>query len=351
MNSWQIISIIMLLGIVAIMGGGGWWLLRYSRQRKQIIEERLLAMKRAAAEKAAAEKAAAEKAAAHSAAIARAAAERLAAKRAAIEKAVAEKAASEKAAVEQAIAEWAAAEQAEAERARQQRASENRQEAEASQERLQAIEEAIAEWVEAEREGKQLAATKSGPSSYSNRTTTPTEAVHQQVRSTAQNVEKEVHDLEFIKNRIEADVDFLPIEFQQTIDDWKAGKILRRNTFEDLKLKFRYKAYSIEDGYEMLYLYNEWLSQQRQKLRVFIHLLGTEVDNSESIQAAIEQAEHKEREKYLEMDVDVIFTLRDIRAILEKLIGMENILKDLEGVCRKRSEQIISPPWEARGSL
>jgi DNA replication initiation complex subunit (GINS family) len=75
------------------------------------------------------------------------------------------------------------------------------------------------------------------------------------------------------------------------------------------------------------------------------------VDNLESIQAAIEQAEHKEREKYLEMDVDVIFTLRDIRAILEKLIGMETILQDLEAVCRKRSEQIISPPWEAKGSL
>jgi hypothetical protein len=340
----------MLLGIATIMGGGGWWLLRYSRQRKQIIEERLLAMKRAAAEKAAAEKAAAEKAAAHSAAIARAAAERLAAKRAAVEKAVAEKAAAEKAAVEQAIAEWAAAEQAEAERARQQRASENRQEVEASEGRLRAVEEAIAEWVEAEREGKQLAAARPGPLSHSN-STTQTEAVHQQVRSTAQHVEKEVHDLEFIKNRIEADVDFLPIEFQQTIDDWKTGKILRRNTFDDLKLKFRYKAYSIEDGYEMLYLYNEWLSQQRQKLRVFIRLLGTEVDSSESIQAAIEQAEHKERQKYLEMDVDVIFTLRDIRAILEKLIGMENILKDLEGVCRKRSEQIISPPWEAKGSL
>jgi hypothetical protein len=343
----------MLLGIAAIMGGGGWWLLRYNRQRKQIIEERLLAMKRAAAEKAAAEKAAAEKAAAHSAAITRAAAERLAAKRAMVEKVVAEKAAAEKAAVEQAIAEWAAAEQAEAERARQQRASENRQEAEVSEERLRAVEDAIAEWVEAEREGKQLAAAKPGQPFHSNKTATQTEeaAVHQQVRSTAQYVEKEVHDLEFIKNRIEVDVDFLPIEFQQTIDDWKAGKILRRNTFDDLKLKFRYKAYSIEDGYEMLYLYNEWLSQQRQKLRVFIRLLGTEVDNSESIQAAIEQAEHKEREKYLEMDVDVIFTLRDIRAILEKLIGMETILKDLEAVCRKRSEQIISPPWEAKGSL
>jgi hypothetical protein len=79
--------------------------------------------------------------------------------------------------------------------------------------------------------------------------------------------------------------------------------------------------------------------------------LGAEVDSSESIQAAIERVEKTEREKYLEMDVDVIFTLRDIRAILEKLIDMETVLRELEAVCRKRSEQIIAPPWEARGSL
>jgi uncharacterized protein YaiL (DUF2058 family) len=101
----------------------------------------------------------------------------------------------------------------------------------------------------------------------------------------------------------------------------------------------------------MLYLYNNWLAQQRQKLRLFIRLLGTEADKSESIQAAIERAERLERDKHLEMDVDVIFTLHDIRAILEKLIGMETILKQLEEVCRKRAEQIIAPSWEAKGSL
>ncbi len=252
--------------------------------------------------------------------------------------------------MEQAIAEWAAAEQAEAERVRYQRSSEERREIQGGEERMRAVEDAIAEWVEAEREGNRLAASTT-PGKPVEKTYTRTEALHQQVRSAAELVEKEVHDLEFIKNRIEANVDFLPIEFQQTIQDWKAGKIFRRSTFEDLKLKFRYKAYSIEDGYEMLYLYNEWLNQQRQKLRVFIRLMGAEVDSSESIQAAIERVEKTEREKYLEMDVDVIFTLRDIRAILEKLIDMETVLRELEAVCRKRSEQIIAPPWEARGSL
>lgn len=93
------------------------------------------------------------------------------------------------------------------------------------------------------------------------------------------------------------------------------------------------------------------MAQQRQKLRLFIRLLGTEPDPTESIQASIERAEHRERQKYLEMDVEVIFALRDIRSILEKLIEMETILKQLEEVCRKRSEQIIAPSWESKGSL
>ena len=84
---------------------------------------------------------------------------------------------------------------------------------------------------------------------------------------------------------------------------------------------------------------------------MFIRLLGATVDKGDSMLAAIEDLERGEREKYLEMDVDVIFTLRDIRDILEKLINVENILRDLENVCRKRSEQIIAPVWEAKGSL
>ena len=352
MNSWQLTSWIVFAVLVAIVGGGGWLITRQSRERKQRIEERLQMMAKVAAEKAAAEKAAAAERKLHigSTTIAQAMAERSAAKRLVAEKAVAEKSAIEKAAVEQVIAEWAAADQAEAERVRQQRVSEERQKVEGDQERMRVVEEAIAEWVEAERDGHRLAATTTR-GKPTEKTYTRTEALHQQVRSVAELVEKEIHDLEFIKNRIEADVDFLPIEFRQTIEDWKEGKVFRRSTFDDLKSKFRYKAYSIEDGYEMFYLYNGWLNQQQQKLRVFIRLLGTEIDPLESIQSAIERTESAEREKYLEMDVDVIFTLRDIRAILEKLIGMETVLKELESVCRKRSEQIIAPPWEARGSL
>ncbi len=351
MNSGQLTSLMVFIVLVAIVGSGLWFILRHGQQRKQRVEERVLTMEKAAREKAAKTKAAVQqKSQEDSTAAARAAAERLAAKRLVAEQIAAQKAVADKAVVEQAIAEWAAAEQAEAERARQQRASEEDQKNETDNDRLRAVEDAIAEWVETEREGSRLAATAT-PSKLTEKTYTRTEALHQQVRSVIELVEKEGGDLEFIKNRIQADVDLLPLEFQQTIEDWKEGKLFRRSTFDDLKMKFRYKAYSIEDGYEMFYMYNEWLNQQRQKLRVFIRLLGTEVDPLESIQSAIERTERTEREKYLEMDVDVIFTLRDIRAILEKLIGMETVLRELEAVCRKRSEQIIAPPWEARGLL
>ena len=64
-----------------------------------------------------------------------------------------------------------------------------------------------------------------------------------------------------------------------------------------------------------------------------------------------QEVQQNEREKYLEMDVDVIFTLHDIRDTLDKLFSMETLLKELEVVCRKRSAQIIAPVWEAKGSL
>ncbi len=350
MSMWQLANAMVLLTVVAIVALAGWLFVEHARKRKQRIEDRVLAMKRVAAEKAAAEKAAAEKTAVAEMALAQAAAERLAAKRAAMEKMGLEKAARDKAAVEQAIAEWAAAEHAEADRLHRRRSVEGRREAEEVEARMRAVEEAIAEWLETEREGGRLA-VGAATGELTRKAYTRTEAIQQQVRLTAEKVEKEVQELEFIKNRIQAGVDFLPIEVGLTIAQWKEGNVYRHRTFDDLKLKFRFQAYSIEDGYELLYRYQEWLAQQRQKLWVFIRLLGGKADQTESIQAAIEQLERAEREKYLEMNVDVIFALNDIRAILEKLIDMETILKEFEVVCRKRADQVIAPSWEAKGSL
>lgn len=350
MGTWQLTGLFVFVGIAVIIVLAGWLIVNHLRERKRLIEERVQAIRKLAAEKVAAERAAAERAAADSAALARAAAERLAAKRAAMEKVAMEKLAQEKAAVEQAIAEWAAAEHAEAERANLRKASTEQRDADAAEARLRAVEEAISEWIEDEREGHRTAAVTPGRPT-AEKTSTRTAAIHQQVRSAIEVIDKETGELDFIKNRIEAGVDFLPIEFRLTVDEWKEGKTLRQSSFDDLKQKFRYKAYSIEDGYELLHLYNQWLAQQRQKVRVFIKLLGVDVDRHDSMLGAIEHLEQLEREKYLEMDVDVIYTLRDIRDVLDKLVRVETILRDLDGVCRKRSEQIIAPEWEAKGSL
>ena len=344
MGNWQLTGVIVAVGVLVIVAIAGWLVMRHVQRRRRLNQERVLAVRRVAAD----HRLAAEQSLVKSAASERWA--ELASRRAGLEQAAQERAVQEKAAIEQAIAEWAAAEQAEAERAQLRKTVAERRQAEEGESRLRAVEEAIAEWVDAEQEGRRLAAVAT-PDQMPPKVYTRTDAIHQQVRLNVEAVAKEVEELEYIKNRIEAGVDFLPIEFKQTVDHWKEGRVLRRSSFEDLKLKFRYKAYSIEDGYELLYMYNNWLAQQRRKLRVFVRLLGTKVESSESIQAALERAERNEREKYLEMDVDVIFTLRDIRDIVDKLISMETLLKELEVVCRKRSEQIIAPEWEAKGSL
>lgn len=352
MGAWPLTDLVWVLGIlggVAVIAGIGWLLARRGQDRRRHAEEEAAA--KAASIRTAALKAASIKAAAAAAQNARAAAGQLEARRAAQEQAALAKAAREKEAVEQAIAEWAAAEQAEAERLQLRRAARERQEVEEMDFRLRAVEKAITEWVVAEQNSSRLLAVMAPHQRSPEKTYTRTDAVRQQVRLTAEAVGKEMRELEFIKNRIETGVDFLPIEFRQTVEHWKEGRALRQSSFDDLKLKFRYKAYSIEDGYELLRMYNHWAIQQQQKLRVFIRLLGAKVDSSESIQAALERAERNERKKELEMDVDVLFCLQEIREIRSQLIDMETIVKQLEVVCRKRSEQIISPTWEAKGSL
>ena len=355
MWAWQMKDLVaVLLALAGVVLGAGflYQLWQQYRQRRQWVKEQALA--KAASIKAVGTKAAAKKAAAAQIQTTRTAAEQLAARRAAMEQAALERVARDKAAVEQAIAEWAAAEQAETERAQMRQAAAEQREVEEMDFHLRTVESAIAEWVLAEQDSgrwqEPIVPTQPSPVAVKtgyNRT----DAVRQQVRLTAEAVSKEMNELEFIKNRIETGVDFLPIEFRQTVEHWKEGRVFRQSSFGDIKLKFRYKAYSIEDGYELLRMYSAWVIQQQQKLRVFIRLLGTKTDSSESITGAIERAELNERKKELEMDMDVLLTLRDIRDIFSQLIEIERILKALDVVCRKRSEQIIAPTWEAKGSL
>jgi len=178
------------------------------------------------------------------------------------------------------------------------------------------------------------------------------EAVQEQVVALVKRMEQEAEDLDYVINRIQTGVDFVPIEVQETIRQWKDGKAYKNDTFEDLKRKFRHKAYSIDDGWELYYMYSDWVVKQRQKLLVFVRLLvGVEPKPSEHFLATIKRAEQTEWDKESEMDMDVVFMLKDIRDIYLLSLQIEKRMKDLEVVCRQRSDMIISPTWEPKGSL
>ena len=62
----------------------------------------------------------------------------------------------------------------------------------------------------------------------------------------------------------------------------------------------------------------------------------------------INSAEKAEWDKYPEMNMDIIFTLKEMRDIVETLKHMASGLKNLEAACKKRSAQIIRPPWDPK---
>ena len=165
-------------------------------------------------------------------------------------------------------------------------------------------------------------------------------------------VEREAEDLDYVINKLQTGVDFLPIQVQDTINKWKRGEVYRRNTLGDLKLKFRYQAYSIDDGLELLYMYGDWILKQRQLLYKCINLLGTKTDETEDdLLEAVARAEETQWARSLEIDMDILESLKMIRDIHQIMANMELRLRDLERVCKKRSDQIIAPQWEPKGTL
>ena len=165
-------------------------------------------------------------------------------------------------------------------------------------------------------------------------------------------VERESEDLDYVINKLQTGVDFLPIQVQDTINKWKRGEVYRRQTLGDLKLKFRYQAYSIDDGLELLYMYGDWIIKQRQLLFKFINQFGTKADEAEDdLLEVVTRAEEAQWARSLEIDMDVLESLKMIRDIHQTMTTMEMRLRDLERVCKKRSDQIIAPQWEPKGTL
>jgi hypothetical protein len=350
---WQLISKIGL--IVAIVGLIG-YLFIYLRNKHQLkaAEAQRVKAQRAARLRAAAERAAREKAIQDGVAAMQAKAQQVAARRVSAEQAAAERAAAERAAAENAIAEWISAEEAEARAAASLQAQEEDAQAAATEAKKQAAEEAIAEWTakmqaEVENQGGQWS-----PKIFaeSNKKVRKIDAIKEQVFAMVEHLHKEADELKFITNEIRTQVEFLPIDVNHTIEKWKKGQVHRGDSLEDLKLKFRFNAYSIQDGWDILHSYRDWILQQHDKLRVFIRLLsGTEIDNADNIGSAIGKTEKTEWAKYLDMDMDVIFTLKQMREILTMTSNLDPQLNALEKACRERSEQIITPSWDHKGTL
>jgi len=177
------------------------------------------------------------------------------------------------------------------------------------------------------------------------------DAIGEQVATLLDQTRAEAADLDYMVDKIATGIDFVSIQAQETIRRWKAGEAYRSSTLDDLKRKFRLDTFSIEDGLNLFYNYPDWIDKQRQKLAVLVRFLNPEVKPADSLLNLVEQAERLEWKKDLEMDMQVLFTLGDIKAIWQVTVDMEFKLDELEAVIKKRSQQIISPTWEPRGSL
>ena len=172
--------------------------------------------------------------------------------------------------------------------------------------------------------------------------------VKKQVLVLSQNAEKEHDDLEFILNTIETSVDFISSSVKETIDKWKQGKAFRDSSLEDLKFKFRLDTFSVDDGWKLYYMYPNWIKRQHDKILVLLSFLGTEAKESENVDAVINRAEKTEWLKSVDMDMDVIFIVKEMRKVLRRTRAMESMLQQLEVACRRRSAQILAPAWEPR---
>lgn len=352
MSHWLLVGkIVSILAIVGLIG----YLFIYLRNNHQLkaLEAQRIKAQRAARLRAAAEQTAREKAIQAGVAAIEEKAHQVATRRVAAERAAAERAAAERAAAEAAIAEWISAEEAEAKAAANLQTQEEKARDAETEVKKKAAEDAIAEWTakmqaELENQGGQWS---SKIFAASNRKIRKIDAIKEQVSAIVQHLKKETDELEYITNQIRTQVEFLPIEVNHTIEKWKKGQAHRGDSLEDLKLKFRFNAYSIQDGWDILHFFQDWILQQHDKLRVFIRLLGTEIDSSDHIESAINKTEQAEWAKYLDMDMDVVFTLKQMREILAMTKQMETLLTGLEKACRKRSEQIITPSWDHKGTL
>ncbi|MEE4377439.1 MAG: hypothetical protein V2J55_07995 [Candidatus Competibacteraceae bacterium] len=357
MFDWQFVT-----GTAVIVGVFGFLLLHLVKNiRKSLAlkaqQAQRAALEREAAKQAAAEKAAREKAVADNLARIKVATDEAAARKQVAEQIAQERAAAKKEVIDQTLAEWIKAEEAETRKTAAEQAEEEQRDTEMAEKKLIHLDYALREWYEKMHAELEDAGSGSGSGASAGteweslqprekKDRKKVDAVKEQVLTILHQLEKETDDMEFIVSTIETSVDFLPIQVADTISKWKKGELHRYHTLSDLKHKFRYMAYSIEDGWALHHVYSSWLEKLHNKLFVFAKLLGTEPEKKEDILSVITRIEQAEWKKQLKMNMEVVFVLKQMRGIHTMILNMQRRLKDLETVCRKRSEQIIKPVWD-----
>ena len=172
------------------------------------------------------------------------------------------------------------------------------------------------------------------------------EQARSQIVAAATTIEKEANDLSYIVDKLETEIDFIALEFQDTLAQWKQGKVHRNASLADLKQRYRVKTMSIEDSWQLVFSYPGWIIKQRKQLVDLIALLGTERQKDESLNALLERAEAEQWHNSLNVNMDVVFLLQEVGKMQRTLTTMEERVTALETACRKRSEQIITPSWE-----
>ena len=170
--------------------------------------------------------------------------------------------------------------------------------------------------------------------------------IQNQIVAATTEIEKEANDLSHMVDKLQTSIDFIELEFQDVVNQWKQGKIYRSDTLADLKQRYRLKTLSIEDSWQLVFSYPDWIIKQRKQLVDFVAQLGTERQKSESVSALLERAETEQWRDNLNVNMDIVFMLQEIGKMQRTLAVMEERVMALENACRKRSEQIIMPSWE-----
>lgn len=178
-------------------------------------------------------------------------------------------------------------------------------------------------------------------------------AIKRQVEKLLDEVREEAEDLSYLIDKIDTNVSFIAAQVAESIEQWKQGVAFKGMSLQDLNYHFRLQTCAVESGWDLWHFCPDWLRKTRKRVRVLLGFLGAEMNGDEDndFAGAIAQLEQHQRDKGLQINMEVVECLNMIRDVVEITATMEKRLEDLRRVCEKRSKQIIAPIWEPRGVI